>query len=48
MVIMIIFLVLTVLFIIGTVIYLNNKKKNVNTTIATRNAILASDSLYNQ
>ena len=30
MVIMIIFLVLTVLFIIGTVIYLNNKKKNVN------------------
>ena len=27
---MIIFLVLTVLFIIGTVIYLNNKKKNVN------------------
>lgn len=30
MVIMIIFLFLTVLFIIGTVIYLNNKKKNAN------------------
>ena len=30
MLIMIIFLVLTVLFVIGTAIYLNNKKKNVN------------------
>ena len=33
MIIMIIFLVLTVLFIIGTVIYLNNKKKNINRDI---------------
>ena len=30
MVIMIIFLILTVLFVIGTAFYLNNKKKNAN------------------
>ena len=33
MVIMIIFLILTVVFIIGTVIYLNRKKNNVNNDI---------------
>ena len=33
MIIMIIFLILTVVFIIGTVIYLNRKKNNVNNDI---------------
>lgn len=33
MVLMIVFLVLTIAFIIGTVIYLNYKKKNINSKI---------------
>lgn len=39
MIIMIIFLVLTVLFIIGTVIYLNNKKKNINRDIKQKSNV---------
>ena len=39
MIIMIIFLILTVLFIIGTVIYLNQKKKNINKDIKQKSNI---------
>ncbi len=39
MIIMIIFLILTVLFIIGTVIYLNQKKKNINRDIKQKSNI---------
>ena len=43
MAIMILFLVLTVAFVIGTIIYLNYKKKNVNTKIKQSSPIEAQE-----
>jgi uncharacterized membrane protein YraQ (UPF0718 family) len=39
MVLMIVFLVITIAFIIGTVIYLNYKKKNINSRIKQSSSI---------
>ena len=48
MIIMIIFLILTVLFIIGTVIYLNQKKKNINRDIKQKSNIEVKEKKKNK